>query len=599
MADFTPSQKAKLKEILDDPVKWAQAFLITWNGDKKCYSPWTARWYQAEMLRDKSKKKVYRCGRRTGKTETMVVESLYSIYKNPNYRVLIITPYQNQVDLAFKRINELVDASPALKSRVVRNTKNPYQIEFNNHSSILGFTTGASSGSGGASIRGQRADLLILDEVDYMNDADFDSVMIIAGERNDIRTIMSSTPTGRRAKFYEACVNKDLGFVEHFHPSMHNPNWCDQMEAEFRASLTASGYVHEVEAEFGVQDTGVFDKNSLDRARTFYNYAYNPLDYYQEQEIKHGHKQQPEMLLYDICNTAPFNRFRTMGIDWDKYSSSSSIVILEYNVKMQQFMILKRFEMPRAEYSYDNAVNTVIELNKIYNPAWIYADRGSGEYQIERLHIYGDEHPESGLKNKLKGWQFANKIESYDPITGEKELKPMKPFMVNQLQLAFERNNLILSPWDDTIYNQLINYEVEKITASGIPTFTSKDEHFIDALGLAYLAMVLEFKKLTGVVQDFETATKTKILTNTHLINPAAFATQDLRSDTPQEVKDFYANTDFRERRGERQSWVKLGSHQGAFNPSHKYDSKGNSMGRTSSGNWGSRSGGGFTRKGW
>ena len=432
-----------------------------------------------------------------------------------------------------------------------------------------------------------------------MNDADFDSVMIIAGERNDIRTIMSSTPTGRRAKFYEACVNKDLGFVEHFHPSMHNPNWCDQMEAEFRASLTASGYVHEVEAEFGVQDTGVFDKNSLDRARTFYNYAYNPLDYYQEQEIKHGHKQQPEMLLYDIYNTAPFNRFRTMGIDWDKYSSSSSIVILEYNVKMQQFMVLKRFEMPRAEYSYDNAVNTVIELNKIYNPAWIYADRGSGEYQIERLHIYGDEHPESGLKNKLKGWQFANKIESYDPITGEKELKPMKPFMVNQLQLAFERNNLILSPWDDTIYNQLINYEVEKITASGVPTFTSKDEHFIDALGLAYLAMVLEFKKLTGVIQDFETATKTEILANTHLINPAAFQTQDLRNDRPQEVKDFYANTDFREIRGERQSWVKLGSYQGAFNPSHKYDSKGNSMGRTSSGNWGSRGGGGFTRKGW
>ena len=211
-----------------------------------------------------------------------------------------------------------------------------------------------------------------------MNDADFDSVMIIAGERNDIRTIMSSTPTGRRAKFYEACVNKDLGFIEHFHPSMHNPNWCEQMEAEFRASLTASGYVHEVEAEFGVQDTGVFNKDDLDRAKTFYNYAYNVLDYYQENEIKQGLKPQPEMLLYDIYNPAPFNRFRTMGIDWDKYSSSSSIVVLEYNIKMQQFVVLKRYEMPRAEYSYDNAVNTVIELNKIYNPAWIYADRGSG-----------------------------------------------------------------------------------------------------------------------------------------------------------------------------------------------------------------------------
>ena len=36
--------------------------------------------------------------------------------------------------------------------------------------------------------------------------------------------------------------------------------------------------------------------------------------------------------------------------------------------------------MPRGEYSYDNAINLIIELNKIYNPAWIYADAGSGEY---------------------------------------------------------------------------------------------------------------------------------------------------------------------------------------------------------------------------
>ena len=151
-----------------------------------------------------------------------------------------------------------------------------------------------------------------------MNDADFDSVMIIAGERPDIRTIMSSTPTGRRAKFFEACTNPDLGFIEHFHPSMHNPNWCEEMEAEFRASLTASGYVHEVEAEFGVQDTGVFNKDDIDRAQTFYNYAYNPLDYYQEREVKESNNY-PDMLLYDEYNPAPFNRFRTMGIKQNQY----------------------------------------------------------------------------------------------------------------------------------------------------------------------------------------------------------------------------------------------------------------------------------------
>ena len=367
------------------------------------------------------------------------------------------------------------------------------------------------------------------------------------------------------------------------------------MEAEFRASLTASGYVHEVEAEFGVQDTGVFNKDDLDRARTFYNYAYNPLDYYQENDIRRGARQQPEMLLYDEYNPAPFNRFVTVGVDFDKYQASSSIVVLSYNMKFRQFMVLKRYELPRAEYSYDTAVNAIIEVNKVYNPAWIYCDRGSGEYAIERLHIYGDEHPETGLKNKVRGWSFSNKIDIYDPITGEKEAKPMKPFMVNQLQIAFERNNMILSPWDDIIYKQLIDYEVEKITASGIPTFSSINEHYIDALGLAYLAMVLEFKKLTGVIEDFETATKTEIMSNTHLINPAAFQTQNLRDNTPAEVKEFYKNTDFSERRGERQSWVKLDSHQGAMKPSNKYGSPNGTS-------WGSRSpgrGGGFSRGGW
>ena len=103
-------------------------------------------------------------------------------------------------------------------------------------------------------------------EVDYMSDADFDTVTTIAAERNDIGVFMSSTPTGKRSKFYEACTNKAMGYTEHYHPSMHNPNWDEKMEAEFRAQLSEQGYVHEILAEFGTQDTGVFDKDKLDVA---------------------------------------------------------------------------------------------------------------------------------------------------------------------------------------------------------------------------------------------------------------------------------------------------------------------------------------------
>ena len=240
-----------------------------------------------------------------------------------------------------------------------------------------------------------------------------------------------------------------------------------------------------------------------------------------------------------------------------KYGASSSLLILEFDTVLNRFKVLKRYEMPKAEYSYDNAVNKIIELNEIYNPSWIYCDRGSGEYQIERLHIYGEEHPESGLKQKVVGWSFSNKIKVIDPATGEEDNKAMKPFMVSQLQIAFERENLILSPYDETLHKQLIDYEVEKIGANGNPTFSSKNEHFIDALGLAYLAMVLEFKELTGVMQDLET-TSDFLISKTPLMRSDPYIQGDARNtNIPPEVKEFYENTDFREIPGERQQWVK------------------------------------------
>ena len=550
------AQQLKLKEIMNDPVKWAQTFLITYDKTLKKETPWTARWYQVQMLRDKGLRKVYRCGRRTGKSEVMVIEALYNACTKKNYRVLLITPYENQIRLLFLRINELRQSSPLLNSMVTSSTKNPYKVELSNGSLIMGFTTGASSGNSGASIRGQAADLLILDECDYMADGDFDSILMIAGERPDIRVIMSSTPTGKRGNFYNCCTNPKAGYNEHYHPSTHNPGWNDQMEAEFRAILSEQGYVHEVMAEFGSQDTGVFDKEKLDVAMQIYDYAYNPLDYYQEIRCKQNNSY-PEMFLYDLYNPAPPNIFRTVGVDFDKYQASSSILVLEYDVNFRKFKVLLRYEMPKAEYSYDNAVNKIIEINQIYNPSFIYCDRGSVEYQIERLHIYGEEHPESGLKQKVVGWSFSNKIKVYDPITGEEDNKAMKPFMVSQLQIAFERENLILSPYDETLHKQLIDYEVEKIGANGNPTFSSKNEHFIDALGLAYLAMVLEFKELTGVMQDLET-TSDFLISKTPLMRSDPYIQGDARNtNIPPEVKEFYENTDFREIPGERQQWVK------------------------------------------
>ncbi len=639
------AQKLRLKKIKENPVIWAKAFLKTIDNETKELGPWTARWYQAEILMSPERRRVCRMGRRTGKclpgwvkvydpiknqyitieelykkksanvlaydregevlvsmhtaqvfdngvkevfhlvtedgkeidatgnhpfldeygdwielqhlkvgnhvavvkylqdednlyinyskivkiesigfhqtydltvpiyhnfiaqdfivhnTESICIEALYKTNTRKSFRFLFIAPYENQVSLFFERLNELIDLSPLVKDRVISRTKKPYLIKFDNQSSIRGFTTGAASGGGGASIRGQRADEIAIDESDYMADADFDAVLMIAGERSNIPIILSSTPTGARKKFWQCCTDPALGFTEFYYPSMVNPNWGPSMEEEFRATLSPSGYVHEVNAEFGSEDSGVFNKDKVDAATQRSLYCYDELTYSQQMRVQEN-KWQVESYLpppgqYGIYRSNPF---RTMGVDFDKFQASSSILILDYDMSIQKFRVIRRIEVPKAEYSLDLAVNMIIDLNAQYDPAFIYMDRGYGDLQLEQLHKYGDENPESGLKVKVKGWQFANKIDVFDPFKHVVEKKPLKPFMVSQLQIMFERDQIVLSPFDELLYKQLIDYSVIRISAKGEPVFSSKNEHFVDALGLASLAFTLEFPNLTKII---------------------------------------------------------------------------------------------------
>ena len=82
----------------------------------------------------------------------MVVDALHKVFIENSRRVLFIDPYENQVRLIFKRIRELINESPYLKEDCTI-TFNPYELKVKStKSSIMGFTTGASSGNEGASI---------------------------------------------------------------------------------------------------------------------------------------------------------------------------------------------------------------------------------------------------------------------------------------------------------------------------------------------------------------------------------------------------------------------------------------------------------------
>ena len=258
--NFDTPEEIELAQSLYDPILWADKNL----GWKPRVSKQEEE-YQSLILRCSSKRKVLRLGRRLGKSEAMVIAILHYLYTNsPKIQrwdedsqmfvdgfstILVLTPYLSQVKLIFNRIRELLDRNPELKSEVKRDVSTPYHmIELFNGAKVVGFSSGAK---GAEAVRGQKADFIILDEMDYLSPEDIESVVALMMEHSEVKILASSTPSGRREYFYSFC-QENMSFKEFYYASTANPAWGPKMEAELRQFYkTEIGWSHEIMAEFG------------------------------------------------------------------------------------------------------------------------------------------------------------------------------------------------------------------------------------------------------------------------------------------------------------------------------------------------------------
>jgi len=205
---------------------------------------------------------------------------------------------------------------------------------------------------------------------------------------------------------------------------------------------------------------------------------------------------------------------------------------------------------------------------------------------------YGDGTKEAWLMNRghLVGYQFSQKLDVIDPISRMITKEPVKQFMVNQLKLSFERDRIALCPYDEHIYRQLVNYTIERYSSDGKAIFTSKDEHFIDALGLAHLAFVLKFPEVAQAIEGIKSN-----FSVTMTENPLDTRFK-MRMKRIEEMNDAWKQRDTQykqigkgpgERRGDYQKWVSVPLGSGKSN-------------RSSGGSsWGARGGNSPGRKMW
>ena len=452
---------------MQNPVAWASM-----------YCEWEPRWYQKQMLACRSKKKVFRCGRRIGKTEVLAIEALHAVFTSSFFKVLIVCPYESQVALIFKRIRELISMSPELNACVVGDRKNPQEIELSNGSVIMGFTAGVKTGGQGDRLRGLTAHLIILDEMDFLDKPSLDSILAIYASSTDCRIAASSTPSGRHALFRDWCIRKRQGFKEFYFNGMVNPHWGPELEMFFRESLSEIGYIHEVLAEFGEQETGVYQHKYIDPS--IYDYT------------------------YDKC----FRNFNpgflyVMGVDWNSTGQGTHFLICEYDPKTTKIKVVVREQIVSTEFNQLKGVAKIKELVHIWKPDFLYVDAGFGTTQVELLKEYGLQHPETKLHNIIRSIDMGSKTELKDPVTGEALKKHTKHLMVELSARRLETGQCMIPRTEDTklgLIGQMREYRVERYGSDGRPVYTQGNDHALVAWQLAIFGLIMEFTTLANPI---------------------------------------------------------------------------------------------------
>ena len=452
-SDFKTMEEFNETSVILDPVAWAQAEF-----------DWVPRFYQVDVLSCTSQYKVLRWGRQSGKSNVMLIAMLHQVTTNANQTVLVISPYERQVTQLFDELDKLIESGMNIKGSKKRYTRTPSRVDFFNGSKILGFSSGSNSSSGSDKIRGQSADLIVLDEVDYIDDADVDAIIATTIAKPACRVIAASTPAGWRKKFYKIVTDKNMKFKEFWYIGQESPMWNDDKEAFFRGIYDDSKYIQEIYADFAELGEGVFKKRYIDKST-------------------HD---------YDISETGPEpNADYILGVDWNK-SAGTHMVIMQWANK--QLKMVRKIVVPESEYTQTDSVQLITTLNKMWNFKHIFVDAGYGGVQVELLKKEAMINPHSMLDVKTNGIHMNQSLNVIDPISGEPVKRNAKHFLVEQTKKLLEDGFIVLPKSEDTIITgegqhgliqQMRNFKVDSYSVYGLPKYSQGQDHTLTAFFLA------------------------------------------------------------------------------------------------------------------
>lgn len=452
------------------------------------------------------------------------------------FRIIVCAPYESQIRELWKTFAQLIGDSPLLKDMIAKITSSDMCIHFKGHadqpgSIISGHTVGVTSANQGTSLRGLSADMIFIDEMDFIPPEIIEQVILpISSTHDDVKMRICSTPSGKRELYYKFCVNaQKAGWFHTHYPSWHedNDNWLsiedaikqgrpvtDSSEFQFKQVTTSDAYAREYGAEFGEEFGGVYKHSLLERAMHKYgrNINLNDPDIFDP-----GFKQNPQ------------HKY-VMGVDWNSYINGGQVVIVEYcstptfvsffhdeeneDVSVDftgKYRLFYRRGVKSKEATQRMTREEIIRLMKKWKIDYLYVDYGAGDTNIEELSLYGRDHPELELNKKLRVVDSGSTVEHYDHVLQKPVKKRVKSLMVNFSVLSLEEGMFLLPREEDTqtrLVGQMRSYVIKNVTSRGDYTYEGVD-HILDAFNLA----------IYGFQQNYGQLLQSRINYNINVLN--------------------------------------------------------------------------------
>lgn len=360
--------------------------------------------YQVNFLNDcwYNKRVLGIFSRQTGKTTTMSLFAIYKATQIDKLKILIIAPTDRQAGELFARLRGFAENSDLIKPFIKNSTQR--EITFTNDSYIRAMPTGDF----GHNIRGQTADLIIMEESSYIKSDIVNQVIMpmIAATDGDI--IQIGTPFFKN-HFYEASLNDK--YKVHKYDYTHCPRITEDFIEEQKQNLTTVEFTMEYMAEF-IDETDCFFTSELINS---------------------------SVENYDI-NQPVHNKGRYVaGVDFAGMGEDEAVIfVLETNEYTHPNVIKVTNILEKKQTKQTETVGTVRVLDDQYKFDKVYCDKtGIGEGPVDFL--------KEVMYSRIEGIRFTlqSKHDMYSNLkilmeNGKLKIPNHKKLIMQLLDLRYE-----------------------------------------------------------------------------------------------------------------------------------------------------------------